>query len=276
MVQSQNKSYSDWLVISDIDGTLNSKTRKLPQRNYDAIKHFTEDLGGNFTLASGRSVITMRKHYERLGLTTPAVILNGAGIYDFQNEKMLRYVSIGEMGQRIVDNVLKHFPMIEVMIVANDKNYLINSHIFAPIMSGADDLRTFTYDKFDEIPKDEWGKVIFLGMPMFIDSLKKYLSRYDGKGVTFMSSSVSSFEMLEGNTNKGEGALAVASLIGVDKSKTAAIGDYFNDYELLKHVSLPACCGQAPRKMKQIAKLVTCHCNKGAVADLLEYIEENY
>jgi len=276
MIQSGNKSYSDWLVISDIDGTLNNKMRKLPERNYRAIKRFVDELDGNFTLASGRSVITMRKHYERLGLTTPAVILNGAGIYDFKNEKMLRYVSVGSLGQKLVETVYKRFPMIEIMVVANDKNYLLNSHVFAPIMSGADELSTFTYDDFSAVPKDEWGKVIFLGLPVFINQLKKFLLRYDGKGVTFMSSSVSSFEMLEGGTNKGEGALKVAEIIGVDKSKTAAIGDYFNDYELLKHVSLPACCGQAPKRMKQIAKLVTCHCNKGAVADLLEYIEQNY
>ena len=47
------KTFENWLVVSDIDGTLNNKIRKLPKRNYDAIKKFTE-LGGNFTLASGR------------------------------------------------------------------------------------------------------------------------------------------------------------------------------------------------------------------------------
>jgi Cof subfamily protein (haloacid dehalogenase superfamily) len=276
MVQSDNKSFSDWLVVSDIDGTLNNKIRKLPSRNYNAIKHFMNDLGGNFTLASGRSVITMRKHYERLDLNAPAVILNGAGIYDFRNEKMLDYTEVGEIGIKIVGLVLRRFPMIEVMIVANDRNYLINSHIFAPIMSGADELKTFTYSGLDEVPKEEWGKVIFLGMPVFISQLKKYLLRFDGKGVSFMSSSVSSFEMLNDKVNKGIGALKVADYLGVDRSKTAAIGDYFNDYELLKHVALPACCGQAPRKMKEISKLVCCHCNKGAVADLLEYIEQNY
>ena len=62
MVQLNSPSFSDWLVVSDIDGTLNNKIRKLPSRNYDAIRHFVSDLGGNFTLASGRSVITMRKH----------------------------------------------------------------------------------------------------------------------------------------------------------------------------------------------------------------------
>ena len=36
------KTFENWLVVSDIDGTLNNKIRKLPKRNYDAIKKFTE------------------------------------------------------------------------------------------------------------------------------------------------------------------------------------------------------------------------------------------
>lgn len=36
------KDFSNWLVVSDIDGTLNNKARKLPRRNYDAIQAFTE------------------------------------------------------------------------------------------------------------------------------------------------------------------------------------------------------------------------------------------
>lgn len=32
------KDFSNWLVVSDIDGTLNNKARKLPRRNYDAIQ----------------------------------------------------------------------------------------------------------------------------------------------------------------------------------------------------------------------------------------------
>ena len=34
------KTFENWLVVSDIDGTLNNKIRKLPKRNYDAIKKF--------------------------------------------------------------------------------------------------------------------------------------------------------------------------------------------------------------------------------------------
>ena len=45
---------------------------------------------------------------------------------------------------------------------------------------------------------------------------------------------------------------------------------------MLKKVALPACCGQAPKGMKEIAKFVAGHCNQGAVADLIEYIIKNH
>ena len=41
------KTFENWLVVSDIDGTLNNKIRKLPKRNYDAIKN--EDTKTDFT-----------------------------------------------------------------------------------------------------------------------------------------------------------------------------------------------------------------------------------
>ena len=88
-----NKDFSNWLVVSDIDGTLNNKLRKLPKRNFEAIKHFVLKCNGHFTLASGRNVESMRKHYDRLPIKgTPAVVLNGAGVYDYSQEKMLHYI----------------------------------------------------------------------------------------------------------------------------------------------------------------------------------------
>ena len=78
--------------------------------------------------------------------------------------------------------------------------------------------------------------------------------------------------MVNENTNKGVAVLKLAEILGVDKENTAAIGDYFNDYDMLKTVGLPACCGQAPKAMHEIAKFHACHCNGGAVADLLEHI----
>jgi hydroxymethylpyrimidine pyrophosphatase-like HAD family hydrolase len=44
-----NNNYCDWLLVSDIDGTLNDKKFNLPENNKEAIRRFVEK-GGNFTL----------------------------------------------------------------------------------------------------------------------------------------------------------------------------------------------------------------------------------
>ena len=81
-------NYSNWLVASDIDGTLHSKLRTLPEINKRTIDRFMS-CGGNFTLASGRPVRSLERAYRRVNPNCPAIILNGSGIYDFNEHKLI-------------------------------------------------------------------------------------------------------------------------------------------------------------------------------------------
>ncbi len=268
--------FSDWLIVSDVDGTLNTKLRMLPERNLKAITHFVEDLGGNFTLASGRNISSLRKHYERLPIkSTPAVILNGAGIYDYENEKMLSFHSIDERGIDIVRRVNERFPLIQIEICTDREIFILNPGVFSGAMSLADGIPHQSFRKFEDVPKSNWGKVIFMGLPPMVSRMVKYFNSIDHSGVTYMSSSVASYEMLLEGTNKGTTVLEIADMLGIPHEHTGAIGDYFNDYDMIKSVGVPAVCGQAPQAMKDAATFVACHCNHGAVADFLEYIENN-
>lgn len=274
--QKTQKDLSNWLIASDVDGTLNTKMRTLPKRNLDAIAHFVCDLNGNFTLASGRNVASIRKHYEKLPIKTPAVVMNGAGIYDFSKEEMIWYCPINEEGEKLTAELHKKFPMAEIAIFCSDIIYLVNGHIFAPAVVAADSLPHKRCKSIDEVPSGDWGKVIFFGLPFVISKIKKFCPQGDSSPVNFVSSSVVSFEMLNKGVHKGTAIKKLAKILGVSQECTGAIGDYYNDLDMLKSVALPAACGQAPSDIKDIAKVCTCHCNKGAVADLLEYLEHNY
>lgn len=272
-----NKDMSNWLVVSDIDGTLNNKFRQLPKRNYEAICRFVNECNGHFTLASGRNVQSMRKHFERLPIAgTPAVVLNGAGVYDYSIEKMVHFTPINQKAVDLVFDIYKRFPSVEIEILTDTNIYTLNAKIFAPIMVMADKLHYKHCKHVEEIPRENWGKVIFLGMPPLINAIKKYVATLGATGANFMSSSISSFEMLEEGVHKGTALMKIAEMYNIEQSHTAAIGDYFNDYDMLKTVGLPACCGQAPKAMHEIAKFHACHCNRGAVADLLNYIMDEY
>lgn len=270
-----SKTFENWLVVSDIDGTLNNKIRKLPKRNYNAIKKFTE-LGGNFTLASGRLTSSLKRNYERITPNQPAVVLNGAGLYDFSRNEMLWRSTIGREGREFVRLVLNEysevFKSLDIGIYFDDFVYVVKSGLMgrATMYFDKDHYKVTT---IDSVPEEGWMKVIFWGVPATIESLRRMIDRSNiNDKVNFMASSLWSMEMLAKDTHKGVGIMQLADMIGIDKSHVAAIGDYYNDWDMLKTVGLPACAGQAPKAIHKISKFEACHCNKGCVADLLEYI----
>ena len=272
---TENKlDLSDWLIASDIDGTLNNKRRKLPPRNRDAINKFVYECGGNFILASGRSIESMRRHFEKLHLNHGySVFINGAGIYDYSKEKVLWVSCINEKTERIIRKTVKKFRFVKIQIITATETRLVKPGISELILALSSQQKLVRYKSIDDVPSGDWCKVIFTGVPWLLDKVEKFVEKENNHIKTnLMRSSICSYEVVNEGTNKGVAVLKVAELLGIDKSKTAAIGDYFNDYEMLKSVAVPACCGQAPEGMKKIAKLVTCHCDKGAVADLIEYI----
>ena len=112
--------YNKWLLVSDIDGTLNTKSFKLPENNKIAIKEFVNS-GGNFTLCSGRNLQSLSIHYNKLGINTPAIFLNGAGIYDFKNKKMIYQNFITSEGEEIILNILKKHKLAQLTVFTSDK-----------------------------------------------------------------------------------------------------------------------------------------------------------
>ena len=267
---------SKWLIASDIDGTINNKARQLVKRNYDAIHRYIDEYGGNFTLASGRSPESMRKHFKRLNIADgKAIVINGAGIYDFAKEEMIWSDPLNEHCIDMVRKSIEKYPFLAFQVISDKVVYLFRPTPSARILAENAQYPIKYFYNFDKIPKENWYKVIYTGFPVEMKMVAKFIESMSSTTENLMFSSAWSYEMVNEDTNKGKAVLKLAEMLGVDMEHTAAIGDYFNDYEMLKQVGLPACCGQAPKGMKEIAKLVTCHCNDGAVADLIEYIIQN-
>lgn len=268
-----SKSFSHWLVASDIDGTLNSKLRTLPEVNKKTIEKFMS-LGGNFTLASGRPVASLERAYRSVNPNCPAVILNGAGIYDYGTNSLVWKQTVNAEGRDFVKYICRKYSKglnrIEVGIFGLEKAYIVNKGLFSLGQVFFDKV-PYVITDINSVPDDDWFKVIFWGNPLIIKKIKAEAEKAADKG-NFMSSSPVSFEMLDCGVHKGTAVMKLAEILGVEKNYTAAIGDYYNDWDMLKTVGFPACAGQAPKPIHDICKYVACHCNKGCVADLLNLI----
>lgn len=269
--------YSKWLLVSDIDGTLNTKSFKLPENNKIAIKEFVNN-GGKFTLCSGRNLQSLSIHYNKLGISTPAIFLNGAGIYDFKNKEMIYQNFISSEGEKIILDVLKKYKLAQLTVFTADKILLATRKcIYGRVISKMDKLDCELYKKISDLPRGVWGKVSFFGTKGLINKLKDVFSNDDNsKLFECFKTSPFTLEVVSKGVNKGAAVIKLAELLNIEKSNTAAIGDYYNDVEMLKRVAHPVCCGQAPDDIKEISEYVACHCNDGAVADFIDYIKTNY
>lgn len=269
--------YSKWLLVSDIDGTLNTKSFKLPENNKIAIRDYVEN-GGNFTLCSGRNLQSLSIHYNKLGIDTPAIYLNGAGIYDFANNKIIFENLITPEGEDIILKLLSKYKSAQLTVYSADKLYLVTRKcIYGLVISKLDGLDYKLCKKVQDVPRSIWGKVSFFASKSVVAKLENELESeaFSAKFECFKTSPFT-LEVVNKGVNKGNAVLKLAELLGVEKSNTAAIGDYYNDVDMLKMVEHPVCCGQAPDDIKEISEFVTCHCNDGAVADFINYIKTNY
>lgn len=270
---AERKKMTGWLLVSDVDGTLNNKIRQTPQKNIEAIGRFVRE-GGIFTLASGRNVQSIKKHYDKLPIgNMPAIVMNGAGIYDFSTHQFLYKDTICAQGMETVREAHLRFPHTEIAIFTSDNIYCINGGICCSVFLKADHLRHRYCKSFDEVPKEDWCKVIFFALPSKLKQIMSFTHETGKDAIKTFHSSIIGFELVNGTANKGAAVLKLAEMKGIDFSHTAAIGDYYNDVDMLKAVGVSAACGQAPRDIKKIVKYQACHCDHGAVADFIQYVE---
>lgn len=266
-------SFSQWLLVSDIDGTLIDGKRRMPKENKAAVSSFVKN-GGNFTLCTGRNLSSMARHYNRLELKGPAIFLNGAGIYDFKSERLLSYTPLSREEEGAVKEAARLFKSAEISVYTADCIYSVGRQLSSFAVAKADNLKRVVCRDFSQVPRGSWGKVNFFASPKTVKKLKAFFDK-SGECNAFYTSKFT-LEAVEKNVNKGNAVLKLAELLGIAKENTAAIGDYYNDVEMLKTAAHPVCCGQAPDDIKKIAEHVACNCSDGAVADFINYIVKKY
>ena len=115
--------FSDVLMTVDFDRTMTGPDSKIPQRNLDAVAFFMEN-GGSFTINTGRSVSSFRKHLDKVPVNAPILLYNGSARW---NNGELTDLKLLDMDLwETVDAVQKEFPGMNLEIQGVDYHYLIN------------------------------------------------------------------------------------------------------------------------------------------------------
>ena len=109
------------LYISDLDGTLFNKSKKISIFTADVINKCIEE-GMLFSVATARMPYGCDYRLKDIHMTIPGILTNGVFLYDFKNEK---YVSVENIGAEVAKQVVKIFKDVKlscfVYIFTQDK-----------------------------------------------------------------------------------------------------------------------------------------------------------
>lgn len=265
------KKISNYIIISDVDGTLLPTNKPIPKRNIDALNRFVAN-GGRFGIATGRSKETTEEFVKTLPVNAPCVLYNGGALYDFRRNEFLMQSFLPDSARVDLKKINIELPWLSIMVVTGDKyNRIVNSDTNLTHFSG--EWHGYHRSASLEELTEPWYKAIFPVTAEEADMFASYIKENTFEGVRFVRSAEMLFEILPAASTKGHALQKLAELEHFSQDNIAAIGDYYNDVEMIRFAAIGVTTAEAPDDIKAIADFVTGPCELGAVADLVEYLE---
>ncbi|MEG2597146.1 MAG: HAD hydrolase family protein, partial [Oscillospiraceae bacterium] len=130
--------------------------------------------------------------------------------------------------------------------------------------------------KWAEIAGDTWIKVLFAAEAKFLPQLEKDLESLSIEGIRLVHSEPEMIEMLPIHVSKGDALKRICNITGLNLSKATAIGDYYNDLEMIQEAHFGVAVENACEEIKAEADLIVGTNEQDAVAETIAYVMKNH
>lgn len=265
--------FEGYLLVSDFDGTLIDHQLKISNENVEAISSFIAQ-GGRFLGATGRTELNVRPYTDGIPMSSPWILYNGAAIFDWQSNSFLYKAPLDRaLTESFVSKVMARFPTINVQVFSGGPFCQVNPAALPDRQVVLEDQR-FECKPMDEITED-WLKVLFCAEdPDTIDAIEAMLDDDPLRlQVHKMHSAARYFELTAPSANKGSALVRLRQLLVPAPLTVVAIGDYFNDIEMLQQADISAAPESALPEVKKDVDIITSSHAESAIADLVLKLE---
>lgn len=263
--------FSGCLFVSDMDATLLTDSHEISEKNRHAIEYFINE-GGCFTVATGRMPKAVRAYMPSLHINVPAILHNGAQIYDFETDKSLYEKFIEEKRKDAIRRVYNDFPDIGLEVYSDNMIYIYRACSETARFEGRK-YKNVVYELPDEVWKRPWIKVLLIGEKELLDDCEPiYRARYDS-GYAVRSGN-RYLDVVSNGVSKGRGLEKLMSMLDIDRGRTIAVGDNMNDISMLETAGISYAVENAEADAKKAADFTAPSNNNDAIAYIIERLEK--
>ena len=253
--------------FSDMDGTIITSDFTIPQKNIDAIKYFTEN-GGHFAFATGRGRHTSTMaHMKNLGVNFPCIMLNGSLLYDPVKMQAIDVKYLDDDQAKVLLNKLYEKYSDNYVITAWLKDKAVHFGEENPAFRNIDHIKPNDVD-------ERIVKLVFGHPDGIAPEDAAFVKSIVGDKLYVTNASERFYEVMPKGMSKGFRLEWIINHYSLDRKNVIAMGDYFNDYEMLSVKGIRAFCpDNAHPEIKKVCERTLCHVNDAAIANAIELLD---
>jgi Cof subfamily protein (haloacid dehalogenase superfamily) len=241
------------LIALDLDWTLLDSSRSISAQNAASIRRAVKK-GVIVVLASGRNAKSIAQFWADLGLQGPVVSCNGAYVLDGEGKEIYHEAVEDDTRDRLV--TYAEDADTHVAIYSRDVVVSSNANEWGDLYASR--LRNIVPERVDPSRLRDYPatKVLFVDEPERIQAHKDLLGPEYGP-ITYMTVSEPEYlEFLAPNVDKSTGIKLIADAHGIKQSEVAAMGDYYNDLEMVRWAGYGGAPANAIEEIKAVADKV--------------------
>ncbi len=246
------------LLALDLDDTLLGKDLQVSESNKKLLAKLMKK-GVHVTLATGRMFRSSLPFARELNIKAPLITYQGALVKHSQTGEVLFHRPVPlDLALDIIERVGKYGYHINIYLddflyVAEDtpegRRYAALSRIPLEVVG---DLGHFLQTR-----REDPTKILVVSGEELLDELAAELKPVYGNKLHITKSKPHFLEFSHPSATKGYALKAVADYYGVAREKVMAVGDSYNDLEMIDWAGLGVVMGNARQEIKDRANYVT-------------------
>ena len=250
------------LLAFDMDSTILNSDKKISPATVAKLEELHER-GVHVVVSTGRGISEISDYRKYFGAVTYGIMVSGAVVYDFINDEPISRHPIEEnLLLEMIDTGVAESAMVHLLTlkesIANAEDVArmpdfqmgIYQPLFEKIFTPCDDFKSFVRQNPNNVFKVNIYHRSIESRNRTIDHLKNFPLQ-----LTYAEKT--NLEATAKNISKGWGLVELCNFLNILVDECVAIGDGYNDEEILKTAGVGVAMGNARDEIKKIADFVT-------------------
>jgi len=254
--------------VVDLDGTARSRRLGITPGVRGAIAA-ARARGVRVCVATGRMWRSAEPWIRQLRADSPAILYNGGQVLEFEAGRTVYERRLPATAARAALQLIRHLPDVQPHLYLDDRVLVERPHPLTDAFTADDGLTAEVVPSFDACLEADPHKILIIGPEARVANLQRSV-REAALPVHAVQSEPVYLEILPPGVSKGEALRAVCDALGLELERTIAIGDNWNDVEMIEAAGLGVAMGHAPEGVRATAGYVCGTAEEEGVREVIE------